>query len=380
MVNVQIYSLQNLLIRNRLSIKYHNDIITDMLNNYHYVVEIIGINNFKNLNFVSQIYFENDNCLVFFNNLNDILRFSDYFDNQIKITIQNYANNYFNNFTEFANLKNKLNLSNLSSKQLFVIMGILNVTPDSFSDGGKYYSLEDSYNHFNRLINNGAEIIDIGGESSRPGASEISVEEEISRTIPIIKKILEEKPETIISIDTKKSKVAEQALLAGAKIVNDISAFNYDKNMLDVLKEFNPVYILMHMKGTPKDMQKSPFYEDPVNEIKTFFKEKIEVLNKLGVNDIILDPGIGFGKRVEDNMEIINRLDEFRILGYPIMIGLSKKSFLGKITNSDVNDREIETIILETLAVNNGANFIRTHEVANCIKLKLLFKNYKLIE
>lgn len=297
-----------------------------------------------------------------------------FFDNYY--TIDNYLN-IINDKSTINKLYNYFNFyDNIADKPAFKIMGILNVTPDSFSDGGKYLNESDAFNQFLTLYKNGADIIDIGGESSRPGASDISSNVELQRTIPLIKKIIEKYPEVIISIDTKKAVVAKEALMSGAKIVNDISGFSFDKDMINILKEYNPIYILMHMKGTPQDMQNAPFYLDPVKEIINYFEEKINVLKNNGITNIIIDPGIGFGKRIIDNFEILNRLDEFRVLGYPILIGLSRKRFLGETTGSEVSNRDIETIIMETIAVNNGADYIRTHNAENCKKLKLLYNNY----
>ena len=377
MISIQIFNLNNYINKSRLLKKYPScNFFTKELT-YSFVIEIISNIEIQIIKHDKQIYLNNKNCLIFFNNISEVINISISFADYIKNEIEICANNYFLYSNRIEKFNNDSKLGNDAKSNLFSIMGILNVTPDSFSDGGKYLSLEDAYLHFKMLHQNGADIIDIGGESSRPGAAEISVDEEINRTLPLINKIITENPDVIISIDTKKAKVAEQALLSGVKIVNDISGFEYDKNMLDVLIKYKPIYVLMHMKGIPLNMQDSPVYDDPVKEIIYFFKTKIKILNEIGISNIILDPGIGFGKRLEDNLEIISRLDEFKILGYPIMIGLSKKRFLGNITNSSVSERDIETIIMETIAVNNGASFIRTHEVENCKKLKLLFNHYK---
>ncbi|MEW6194779.1 MAG: dihydropteroate synthase [Bacteroidota bacterium] len=243
------------------------------------------------------------------------------------------------------------------------LMGILNVTPDSFSDGGKYYQVNDAVKHGIQLLEDGADILDIGGESSRPGSKPITAEEEIKRVVPVIEKILEIKPDAVISIDTMKSNVAEETLKLGAKIVNDISAFENDKNMLDVVKKYDAALILMHMKGTPENMQENPSYEDVVSEIYDYLVNKTEIAKRNGVKDIIIDPGIGFGKRVIDNYEIIKRLNEFKGIGYPIMLGLSKKSFIGKTLNLATGDREEPTIVAEAISIKNGARIIRTHNI-----------------
>lgn len=243
------------------------------------------------------------------------------------------------------------------------LMGILNVTPDSFSDGGKYYQINDAVKHGIQLLEDGADILDIGGESSRPGSEPISAEEEIKRVVPVIEKILEIRPDAVISIDTMKSNVAEETLKRGAKIVNDISAFENDKNMLDVVKKYDAALILMHMKGTPENMQENPSYEDVVSEIYDYLVNKTEIAKRNSVKDIIIDPGIGFGKRVIDNYEIIKRLNEFKGIGYPIMLGLSKKSFIGKALNLSTDEREEPTIIAEAISIKNGARIIRTHNI-----------------
>ncbi len=255
------------------------------------------------------------------------------------------------------------------------IMGILNVTPDSFSDGGNYFDKDKAIEHALQMIKEGAEIIDVGGESTRPGADAVPVEEELERVIPVITAIKAKEPQTVISIDTTKSKVAEEAIKAGASIVNDISGFSFDEQTLEVIKKYNVTYILMHIKGTPRTMQKNPEYEEPVSEIYDFLTQKISRLVDLGIGKIIIDPGIGFGKRLFDNYEIINRLDEFKGLGFPILIGLSRKSFLGNSLGLKIDERDTITSVAEAISVSKGARFIRTHNVANASVMKN-FINY----
>ena len=255
------------------------------------------------------------------------------------------------------------------------IMGILNVTPDSFSDGGNYFDKDKAIEHALQMIKEGAEIIDVGGESTRPGADAVPVEEELERVIPVITAIKAKEPQTVISIDTTKSKVAEEAIKAGASIVNDISGFSFDEQILEVVKKYNVTYILMHIKGTPRTMQKNPEYEEPVSEIYDFLTQKISRLIDLGIGKIIIDPGIGFGKRFFDNYEIINRLDEFKGLGFPILIGLSRKSFLGNSLGLKIDERDTITSVAEAISVSKGARFIRTHNVANASVMKN-FINY----
>ncbi len=249
------------------------------------------------------------------------------------------------------------------------IMGIVNITPDSFSDGGKYFSIDEAVNHALKLIDEGADIIDIGGESTRPGSDPVSLEEELRRTIPAIKNIHQQRKDIIISIDTTKSEVAKQALDSGAQIINDISGLTFDEKMVDVAKEYNSGIVIMHIKGNPKMMQENPEYSDVVKEVYDFLLVQSIKAKQNNVDKIIVDPGIGFGKRIEDNFTLIKKLDYFQSLGYPVMIGLSKKSFIGKTLNLDNDQREIGTIILETISVIKSARIIRTHNVKYCNQL-----------
>ncbi len=249
------------------------------------------------------------------------------------------------------------------------IMGIVNVTPDSFSDGGKYFSVDDAVNHALKLIDEGADIIDIGGESTRPGSDPVSLEEELRRTIPVVKNIHKQRKDVIISIDTTKSEVAKQALDSGAKIINDISGLTFDEKMIEIAKEYNSGVVIMHIKGNPKTMQENPDYSDVVKEVYDFLLVQSIKAKQNDIDKIIVDPGIGFGKRIEDNFNLIKNLDYFQSLGYPVMIGLSKKSFIGKTLNLDNDQREIGTIILETISVIKSARIIRTHNVKYCNQL-----------
>jgi len=266
----------------------------------------------------------------------------------------------------------------IKSSEKPVIMGILNVTPDSFSDGGKFFDHGSAFEHAVSLINNGADIIDIGGESTRPGAESVEAEEEIRRVVPVIKKLHDEYPGTVISIDTTKSKVAAEAADNGASIINDISGGGFDKDMLPLAGEINLPFVIMHIKGTPRNMQNDPSYENVIDEINNYFKISIYRALDNKVEKIILDPGIGFGKRISDNYEIISRVSEFKKWDYPVMIGLSKKSFLGKSLNLDIEERANSTIITETISVLNGADIIRTHEVKNTAELKKIISHLNL--
>ena len=249
------------------------------------------------------------------------------------------------------------------------IMGIVNVTPDSFSDGGKYFSVDDAVNQALKLIDEGADLIDIGGESTRPGSDPVSLEEELRRTIPVIKNIHQQGKDVIISIDTTKSEVAKQALDSGAQIINDISGLTFDEKMFEIAKEYNSGVVIMHIKGNPKTMQENPEYTDVVKDVYDFLLVQSIKAKQNDIDKIIVDPGIGFGKRVEDNFSLIKNLDYFQSLGYPVMIGLSKKSFIGKTLNLDNDQREIGTIILETISVIKSARIIRTHNVKYCNQL-----------
>ena len=243
------------------------------------------------------------------------------------------------------------------------IMGVLNITPDSFSDGGLYLRPEDAIKRIEEMIGEGAEIIDIGGESSRPGAEPIGEEEELKRVIPVIDAI--KKKKVRFSIDTYRSKVAQEALKRGAEFVNDISGMRFDKNMVKVVSDYNARVIIMHMKGTPKNMQRNPVYEDVIDEIMNFFAERIVFCEKNGLKreNIILDPGIGFGKRLEDNLKILKNLIEFRSFGTPVMIGASRKSFIKGITGAPVDERLAGSLAAVSEAFLQGIDYVRVHDV-----------------
>ena len=244
-------------------------------------------------------------------------------------------------------------------------MGVLNVTPDSFSDGGKYIDPGKAVDHGFFLAESGADIIDIGGESSRPGAESVSAEEEIERVIPVIEEI-RKKLKIPVSIDTVKSEVALRAFDAGASILNDISAMRMDDKMANLAAKNNVYVILMHMRGNPADMQANTDYDDIIGEIVDFLHSSASKAMENGIKKdrIIIDPGIGFGKSVEGNFVILKNLDKFRRLGYPVMVGASRKSFIGKTLELDV-DRRIEgSIAAACYAVLNGADIVRAHDVA----------------
>ncbi len=257
-----------------------------------------------------------------------------------------------------------------------VLMGILNVTPDSFSDGGDFFHNGRAISRAEQMVKDGASIIDVGGESTRPGAQKISVDEEIDRVLPVVEKIKQEF-EVLVSIDSYKARVAKAAVQeAGADIVNDISALRFDEHMAETIAQLDVPVILMHIKGTPEQMQKDPHYVDLIKELKQYFHDRIDDAYAHGIKKekIIIDPGIGFGKRLQDNIEIIKRLDEFKEFELPILMGLSRKSFLGQIAGEeDPKKREIETVTADIVSVLNGAHILRVHDVKNAAKsLKVL--------
>lgn len=254
------------------------------------------------------------------------------------------------------------------------IMGVLNVTPDSFSDGGKFFTFDDAVAQGYKLFEDGADILDIGGESTRPFSNPVSEEEEILRVVPVIEKLSKHIP-IPISIDTTKAGVAEQAIKAGAAMINDVSSLSFDPKMANVAVDYGVPVVLMHMLGNPKTMQMEPFYDDLIGEIKTFFENAIDQAENKGISrlKIIIDPGIGFGKTVGHNLLLIQRLQEFKTLKVPIMIGTSRKAFIRNLLkdntveeiNADSAMTESGTQASVAAAILNGAHIIRVHDVAN---------------
>ena len=244
-------------------------------------------------------------------------------------------------------------------------MGILNITPDSFSDGGKYLSTSRAIDRAFEMVDDGADIIDIGGESTRPGSTFISKDEELQRIVPVIQEIRNQDSEILISIDTYKSDVAEIAIDLGADIVNDISGLTFDQNMSTLLSGRDIPVIIMHINGKPKTMQSNPIYNDLLNDINSFFKKQIIFAQSNGIvrDNIILDPGIGFGKTFNHNLTIINNLKDLCNLGHPIMVGTSRKAFIGDILDAPPRERIEGTIASVVASVINGANIVRVHDV-----------------
>ncbi len=243
------------------------------------------------------------------------------------------------------------------------LMGILNVTPDSFYDGGRFFDKEKAINRGLELAAQEIDILDIGGESSRPGSEPISAEEELRRVLPVIKS-LRPRVKCLLSIDTTKAVVAKAALEEGVEIVNDISALRADPDMSQVVAENKAGLILMHMKGTPQTMQLNPYYQDVISEIKSFFQERMATAQERGIKaeQIILDPGIGFGKRLEDNIRLINELDSFLSFGRPLLVGVSRKSFIGQILNLPPEERLEGTIASAIISFLRGASILRVHD------------------
>jgi dihydropteroate synthase len=248
-----------------------------------------------------------------------------------------------------------------------IIMGILNITPDSFYKNSRVMDIKEAVNRAIKFIQEGAKIIDIGGQSTRPFSDEIPEDEEIKRVIPVIKAIKSEIPKDIyISIDTYRSNVAKLALESGANIVNDISGLMFDKNMVKVIKDYECGVVIMHIRGRPKNMQENPYYEDTIKEVKEELNLRIEYALNNGIkkNQIVIDPGIGFGKRVYDNLIILKYIDEFFDFELPILIGHSRKSFIGKVLNlENPEDRLIGSIVVSSYLTLKGINIIRTHDV-----------------
>ena len=277
---------------------------------------------------------------------------------------------------------NLLNDWLLKNKKQSLLMGILNVTPDSFSDGGQYLAKNSAVNHALKMINDGADIIDIGGESTKPFSEPVSLDEELSRVIPVIEALRKE-TDVCISIDTTKSEVAHQALGMGASIINDVSAMEFDKKMVDIALKYDCPIVLMHMEGVPKNMQENPQYSSLISEIISYLKARVDFAVSKGINrnKIIIDPGIGFGKSVEDNFEIINNLNHFTELGFPVMLGASRKSFIGIALDVPENKRIEGSLAANIIGLQKGISIFRIHDVdqnrkAIAIAKKILNSNH----
>ena len=280
-------------------------------------------------------------------------------------------------FKDPKNMKIKNNSIDFSTSTP-IIMGILNISSDSFYDGGKYSDDNKIIIQTQKMLDEGADIIDIGGQSSKPGAKQIDAKKELSIVLPVIKLLKSRFPGIIISIDTFWSEVAKKCVEEGADIINDISAGEIDKNMFNVVRELQVPYIMMHMQGEPENMQNKPQYKDIIKEIKYFFEQKISELKHKGFSKIIIDPGLGFGKSITHNYKLINNITSFKELELPILIGASRKSLIYNVLDIEAKYALNGTTIINTLALINGANILRVHDVKEameCIKIIKFAKN-----
>lgn len=252
------------------------------------------------------------------------------------------------------------------------VMGILNLTPDSFYDGGRRKNNEEHLHKVEEMLEEGADFIDMGSYSSRPGAQNISEEEELQRLLPVVKEVVEKFPEVIISIDTFRSEIARQCVEAGAAIVNDISAGNLDEKMMKTVAQLQVPYIMMHMRGNPQNMKSLNQYDDLVQDILFYFSEKVDRARELGINDLIIDPGFGFSKNIEQNFELLSKLQLFQNLELPVLAGLSRKSLIYKTFNTSPDEALNGTTVLNSVALMKGSHILRVHDVkeaVECVKL-----------
>ena len=278
----------------------------------------------------------------------------------------------------YPNFKDKYNKSDYFSTGEKIIMGILNITEDSFYDGGKYLQPKKIITQVKKMLEEGASIIDIGAQSTKPNAISKGPNEENKILLPTIKLLKNKFKDLFISIDTYWSVVAEQAIKSGGNMINDVSAGNIDSNMFKIISKLKVPYVLMHMQGQPDNMQNNPNYKNVVNEVYSFFEKKIRELENLGFNDIILDPGFGFGKNLNHNYALLNNLLEFKKLNYPILIGASRKSMIYKLLNISPDQALNGTSIINTIALKNGADVLRVHDVkeaTECVKIINFIKN-----
>jgi dihydropteroate synthase len=254
------------------------------------------------------------------------------------------------------------------------VMGILNVTPDSFYDGGRYISEKALLERAGKILEEGGSFIDIGGYSTRPGAGDVSPEEEMKRVVPAVRRVIKNFPQSIISIDTFRAKVAEAAINEGAAMINDVSGGSFDRSIFEVAARFKVPYVLMHTKGTPQTMMKEAVYQDLLQEIMDYFTRKITELREAGVNDIILDPGFGFAKTVDHNFELMGKLKYLQIFNLPVLAGISRKSMIYKKLNTTPENTLNGTTVLNTVSLLNGASILRVHDVRECIEAVKLYK------
>lgn len=255
-----------------------------------------------------------------------------------------------------------------------LVMGILNITPDSFYKGSRMKTEDEVRRQVEKMLQEGAKIIDIGGASSRPGADFVSVEEELNRVLPIINLLVKHYPEALLSIDTYRAKVAKESIDSGIHLINDISASSIDEDLLDVVAAGKVPYVLMHMKGQPQDMQQQANYKSVVVEVLDFLLEKIALLKSKGIQDIIIDPGFGFGKTIAHNYQLLNHLSVYKALGMPILAGISRKSMIWKVLKSTPQEALNGTTALHVIALQNGANILRVHDVRPAVEAIQLMK------
>ena len=258
------------------------------------------------------------------------------------------------------------------------VMGILNVTPDSFFDGGKYKNETEILSQVEKMLLNGATFIDIGAYSSKPNAEFVSEQEEISRIVPVVDLVLKHFPETIFSIDTFRSEVAKASLESGAAIINDIAAGNLDDKMLETIAKYNVPYIMMHMRGNPQTMQTLTNYDDIVKEMLFYFSEKVAMARSFGINDLIIDPGFGFAKTIAQNYEVFQKMELFNLLELPLLIGISRKSMIYKALDTAIENALNGTTVLNTLALTKGAKILRVHDVKEAVECVTLFNKINL--
>lgn len=258
------------------------------------------------------------------------------------------------------------------------VMGILNVTPNSFFDGGKYKNESEILSQVAKMLSDGATFIDIGAYSSKPNAEFVSESEEMNRIIPVIDLILNNFPEALLSIDTFRNEVAKVAIENGAAIINDISAGKLDDKMFETVAKYNVPYIMMHMRGTPQTMQTMTQYDDIIKEILFYFSERVSMARSFGINDLIVDPGFGFAKTLEQNYEVLQKLELFEILDLPLLAGVSRKSMIYKALNTSADEALNGTTVLNTIALSKGAKIVRVHDVKEAMEAVVLFEKIKI--
>lgn len=253
-------------------------------------------------------------------------------------------------------------------------MGVLNITPDSFFDGGRNNSVDKALEQARNMLEAGAAILDVGAVSTRPGAAEVGEEEELSRLLPVVKALVAEFPDCIISVDTYRARVAEEAISAGAAIINDISGGELDPAMFETVARLGVPYVLMHMQGTPQTMQQNPQYTNVAAEVLLYLSQKLNVLRGLGVTDIMVDPGFGFGKTTEQNYQLLNNLSDIVMLGYPVLVGVSRKAMINKVLGTSPATALNGTTVVNTLALDRGAAILRVHDVKEAVEATKIYK------